>query len=400
MKKAKFWVVTLLLLTLLSSTVMAQPQPAPAVKIADPTAAANKMSIALSQITGVAISPLLGMGAIGAYKYFKAGSDEERARLPWYANPLFWVPAFLIVGLCVLKDTAGATVLPTVLKKPFDALETMEHKVSGLIACGAFVPLVASVFQAANDAPDHASIHLANLGFATIDLSWLYNIILVPVALAAFVLVWLSSNAINILILLSPFTTIDTGLKLFRTTILASVVGTSFVSPWAGAIWSLIIIIISYFIGGWSFRLSHFGLAFLWDYFTMRKHRFQPDPVENKLFLGRKIEKVPTRTYGRLTRNPDGGLTFRYRPWLVFPQRTLILPPGKYEAGRGIFYSEIVRVEGDSARTVMLLPPRYLGHEDQLVPIYQFAGVRDVGLRAAWSWFKNLFSGKVAPAPA
>ena len=400
MKKAKFGIAILLLLTLFSTTVLAQQQSAP-VKIADPTSSANKMAKALSEITGVAISPLLGMSTVGAIKYIEAKTDEQRDALPWYAQPWFWVPAFIIVGLCVLKDTAGATVLPAPLKKPFDALETMEHKISGLIACGAFVPLVASVFQAANDAPDHASVHhLANLGFATIDLHWLYNIAIVPFAMAAFVLVCLASNAINILILLSPFTTIDTGLKLFRTTILASVVGTSFVNPWIGAIWSLIIIIISYFIGGWSFRLSHFGLSFLWDYFTVRKHRFQPDLVMNKMFLGRKIEKVPPRTYGHFTRNEQGGYTFKYHPWLIFPERTLILPPGKYEAGRGVFYSEIVRVEGDSARTVMLLPPRYLGHEEQLVPIYQFAGVRDVGLRAAWSWFKNLFSGKAAPVPA
>jgi hypothetical protein len=395
MKKAKSWLIVLLLLTLVSSSAMAE---APA-KIPDPTAASKKMAQALSEITGVAISPLLGMSAVGAIKYFKTPVDQ-RDRLPWYANPLFWVPAFIIVGLCVFKDAAGATVLPTVLKKPFDALETMEHKVSGLIATGAFVPLVAQVFSAPDEAPNASITHLSHLGFATIDLHWLYNALITPFAMVAFVLVCLASNAINILILLSPFTTIDTGLKLFRTFLLGTVVVSAWANPWFGAAWAAIIVIISYFIGGWSFRLSHFGLAFIWDYFTFRKHRFQPDPVENKMFLGRKIQKVPPRTYGKLSHNDKGEFVFHYHPWLVLPKRTLTLPPGDYEAGRGVFYSEIVQVQGDSAQTVFLLPPRYLGHEEKLVPIYKLRGTREVGLRAAWGWFKNLFSGKQAAQPA
>ena len=93
------------------------------------------------------------------------------------------------------------------------------------------------------------------------------------------------------------------------------------------------------------------------------------------------------------------GLVFKYRPWLVLPQRTLVLPAGNYEAGRGLFYSEIMRVEGDSARTVFLLPPHYRGHEEEIAKIYHLAGTRDVGLRAAWAWFKSLFSSaKTAPA--
>ena len=116
------------------------------------------------------------------------------------------------------------------------------------------------------------------------------------------------------------------------------------------------------------------------------------------MFLGRKTEKVPTRTFGHLSRNDKGELAFRYRPWLVLPERTLVLPPGNYQAGRGLFYSEILRVNGDSARTVFLLPPAYLGHEEEIAKIYELAGTRDVGIRAAWAWFKGLFSRQPAPA--
>jgi len=351
----------------------------------------------LSTITGVAISPLLGVSAVGCYQYCKAQTDEERAKLPWFASPVFWVPAFLLLLACFVKDTAG-TALPTPAKKPLDAIEAVEHKISGLVATGAFVPIMVGIIHEANSTGGQPTLSMSALGLAAISVpNWLYDILVTPVAMVVFFIVFLASNSINILILLSPFTTVDAALKTFRATVLASVVGTGIFGqwtghPWIGAVWSLVIILISYLIAGWSFRLSHFGLVFVWQFFSGGRYRFKPDPKENRMFLGRKTQKVPTRTFGALARNAQGELVFKYRPWLVLPQRTLVLPAGNYEAGRGLFYSEIMRVEGDAAKTVFLLPPHYRGHEEQIAKIYNFAGTRDVGLRAAWAWFKSLFS--------
>ncbi len=350
-----------------------------------------QMAQTLSVLTGVAISPLLGVSAVGCYQYCKAKTDDERAKLPWFANPLFWVPAFLLVAACFLKDTFGVATAPG-LKKPFDIAETIEHKISGLVATGAFVPIMINMIHEANSTGGQPSVSFSAMGFAAIQIPhWLYDVALTPIAMAAFFIVFLASNAINILILLSPFPAMDAVLKSFRTGVLASVVISSWMNPWIGLMWSVIIILISWLIAGWSFRLSHFGLVFLWDYFTLRKNRFVPHATENKLFLSRKINQVPARTYGKLSRADNGEHLFRYQPWLVFPARTLILPAGKYEAGRGIFYSEILHVKNDAAKTLLLLPPRYLGHEETIVRIYSFTGVRNVGLRAAWAWLKSLF---------
>src|SRR6185295_9650190 len=119
----------------------------------------------LSMITGVAISPLLGVGAVGAWKYFETPEDK-RANLVWYAQPWFWVPALLLVGLVFLKDSLG-TAARTVLKRPLDVAETIENKISGLVATGAFVPLVVALMGREN-------VHVAGLssaGFAAIDFS-------------------------------------------------------------------------------------------------------------------------------------------------------------------------------------------------------------------------------------
>src|SRR5277367_2977214 len=129
----------------------------------------------ISLITGVAISPLMGVGAVGAWEYVHAKTPEQKAKLHWFANPYFWVPALLLVAACFVKDTAG-TALPAVLKKPFDVAETIEHKISGLVATGAFVPIAAAIFSA-HSSNDGASLSAA--GFAAIDFSPFYNALMI-----------------------------------------------------------------------------------------------------------------------------------------------------------------------------------------------------------------------------
>jgi hypothetical protein len=350
---------------------------------------------AVSTLTGVAISPLLGASAYGAVKYWRTTPDK-RATLPWFAQPWFWVPALLLVAACFVKDAAG-TALPTALKKPFDVLEALENKLSGLIATGAFAPLIILML---NDAATTSASGLNGTGLAAVDFTGVQHLLLVPAGMAAFFVVFLASHAINILILLSPFTTVDAALKAFRVTLLGSVVATAWLHPWLGALWALALIVLAACIAGWSFRLSHFGLVFIWDFFTGRHKRFKPAPVANPVFLGRKIGRVPTRTYGRLTRNADGRLVFTYRPWLVWPARALELPEGRYAPGRGLFYSEVMRLEDHEAKTVLLLPPRYRGHEAELERIYGLEPAREVGLRAAWKWLRELFAGRPQPAAA
>ncbi len=362
---------------------------------ADKNLPGQEIAQTISLITGVAISPLMGVGAVGAWQYCHAKTPEQKARLPWFADPLFWVPALLLVTMCFVKDSAGMA-LPAVLKKPFDVAEAIEHKISGLVAVGAFVPIAASIFHSGTGTGAGAGLGAA--GLAAIDLSWLYNSLMVPVAMAAFVIVFLASNAINTLILLSPFTVLDAALKVFRTSLIASIAVSSWANPWLGAAWALMVIAFCYLIAGWSLRLSHFGLVFVWDFVTRRCNRFTPDPAVNNMFLGRKIDKVPARTYGKLSRDDQGRLVLNYRPWLVLPARILVLPETRYAVGKGAFFSEIFQLDGESERIALLLPPCYRSHEERLVAIYNFVDVRPTGLHAVWQWLKSLFGGKTPAA--
>lgn len=350
---------------------------------------------ALSTITGVAISPLLGVSGVGVWKYYKT-APEHRAKLAWYAQPWFWVPALLLVAVAFVKDTFG-TVLPTAVKKPFDVAEAIENKISGLVAAGAFVPLIATIFGSLGG---DDSVLYGDAGLAIVDVSALLNVLTIPFAIAVFVVVWMVSHVINVLIIISPFTTVDAALKSFRAFILATVAGTAFIDPYVGAIWSLIIVAVCWFLSGWAFRMMTLGTVFTWDLVSFRSSRFKVDPAANWAFTAREIDKAPIRTYGKLTRGSQGELTLSYRPWLFLPKRSVTLPSGQYAVGKGLFYSEIVKLEGDDTTTAMTLPPRFRSHEEELSSVYLLSGVQDVGvvkgLKAVWNWM----TGKETAAAA
>src|SRR5882757_6255908 len=144
-----------------------------------------------SQVTGIAISPLLGVSGVGAYQYFKATTPEEKAKLPWFAQITFWLPALLLVGVCAFKDTIAAMVPPG-LKKPLDVAEVVENKISGLVAAGAVVPslvAVGSKLIMQSSALEHAPVMAGGFGLlplAAFDMSWLLTILMVPLSVAVF----------------------------------------------------------------------------------------------------------------------------------------------------------------------------------------------------------------------
>ena len=367
--------------------------PSPAVHIA----------AAITTVTGIAISPLLGTGIYGAYQWLSAETEAARAELPWYAQMKFWLPALLIVAVCAAKDSLGA-VLPPGWKKPLDVLETIENKMSGLIAAGAVIPFTMDSLShillqsvQAEGATTAATSGFAMIQVAAIDWSWLINMVTVPFGLALFFVVWMASHAINVLILLSPWGAIDAGLKVARTALLGSLALTSTINPWLGALLSVAVIVVAYFVAGWAFRLTIFGTAFSWDFLTVRRNRFVPPENDNRMFTGPDFPELPLRTYGRLVQRTEGGLEFVYRPWLVLPARAVAVPatPKDLAVGKGILLSDIIAENGGSERTLFTLPPRYRGHEETIARAYLMAGgVKLVGLSKAWSSLREMIGGR------
>ena len=396
-----------LLLALLPRAFAAAPAAAKPTVDRSPAA---PLSVALATVTGIAISPLVATGAYGAWQWATVpGATDEakataRAKLPWFAQPKFWLPALLIAALCAAKDTLG-TVLPPGTKKPFDVLETVENKLSGLVAAGAVVPITMSTLSQTL-AGSHVAAHpmawpagLAVLPVGAMDWSWALDILTVPLGVAAFAVVWMASHAINVLILLSPWGAVDAALKAARTALLGLLVFTANLNPGLAALLSLALIFLAWLVSGWAFRLTVFGTIFSWDFLTGRSGRYIPVAGRQAMFAGGALTGVPVRTYGRLTRRADGVREFTYRPWLVLPPRTADVPADtRLTVGQGLFFSTVT---AEGGRIFFLLPPRYRGHEAELARLYELSGgVQPAGLRKAWGALRELFGGRsTQPVP-
>lgn len=408
MKRLAPWIACLALFALLAAPLSAAVE-ATKESTSDKSPAAPYAKT-LAAVTGVAISPLLGTAGLGIYQNWQAKTPGQKAALPWYAKWSFIVPALLVVGIVAAKDSLG-TILPPGTKKPLDVLETIENKASGLVAAGAVVPftmsalskmIVGSGDSAAVDTGDmllHAGTATVTIG--AIDWSWLLNILTVPLGIAVFAIVWLASHAINALILLSPWGAIDAVLKGARAALLGLIPLVATLNPWMSLLLSLILVIVAYLVAGWAFRLTVFGAIFSWDFFTLRKKRYVvAEKGDNKLFSSNTLVKegVPMRTYGRLRAEPENGkLVFRYRPWLVMPEKSLDVKLESAAIGKGLFLSTIRSGE----KTAFVLPPRYRDHEEQIAKIYALeGGVQDAGLMKAWGALRELFGGSAAKVTA
>ena len=104
MKKSfSLWIALVLCFSSMMAYADTKPTPAAA------TAPGAQIAQQISVLTGVAITPLLGTSAFGLYKWYQA-KPEQRANLPWFAQPWFFIPALLLVAVCFIKDTAGSAL--------------------------------------------------------------------------------------------------------------------------------------------------------------------------------------------------------------------------------------------------------------------------------------------------
>lgn len=399
MNALRGWLCLLLLVSgVLRAEVVPEPVPPPKEEVYLPGVA---LSQGITEITGVAISPLLGVSSVGAWRYWKTPA-AGRASLPWYAQPWAWGTGLVLLALCFLKDSLG-TALPGVLKKPFDMIELFENKASALVASGAFVPLVAQEMAAhwqAERAMELPVASIAGLAFTGVNAAWL----MVPVAVVAFLMVWICSHAINVLIILSPFSTLDAVLKLMRTGLLA-VVGLLYaIAPWLAALMCLAIIAVAAWLAPSALRLAIFGARYAADILLPWRGRKRATPEQPHAFTLGRVAGLPPRTGGRMVLLEDGTMVFRYRRWCVLDERTVPLPDGMRHVEKGLLSPALVHRAGAEEMKVLLFLPRYRGHEESMAGHLKLHGVREHslarGFAALKEWVKGILRrGDGGPVP-
>lgn len=361
------------------------------------------MAEGISQITGTAISPLLGVSSAGAWRYYHT-PDAQRGSLPWFCHPGVWGFGFAILGICFLKDLLG-TVAPPLIKKPLDMAELFESKVSALVASVAFVPFIAVQMSQHFDAAQAHFSPTAHLHYASIipiaSVSFDLRLLFIPLGILAFLVVWMMGHAINVLIALCPFGFIDALLKIFKMSMLGLVALSYLINPYLGAAISLLIILVAAMLAPSAFRLTVFGTLFASDTIIPWRARRYATPAEAHAFTARPLVGVPTRTYGRIARTPDGTICFSFRPWLILSRRTVQLPAGTLAISNGIFFPSLLHSQesADSCSRIIIFLPRYRSHERTIAEHFQISDIRDStlskGFKAAKAWLtETLNTGK------
>lgn len=361
------------------------------------------LSEGISEITGVAISPLLGVSAMGVWTFYKT-EPHLRHRLPWYCHPGVWGTGLALILICFLKDFLG-TAAPPLVKKPLDFLELFENKVSALVASVGFVPLVALAMAHFNKEPPQAINELVSSGLAVMPLASVIDFgvhtpwISIPVAMVAFGLVWLSSHALNVLIALSPFGIVDAGLKIVKLGLIALVAGSTMIHPYAGAAVSLLLILIGLLFAGWSFRLTLFGTLMGSDFLLNKRATAADVETGVKGFLARRTEGVPVRTLVRLKQDPAGCAVLTYHPWLVLPERRIALADANMVICKGLLHPSLAHrpaSESAAVRSSLILLPRYRRLEDTIARHFGCQEVMDGallrGFKAMRLWLVEMLS--------
>tara|TARA_R110002096_G_scaffold97579_6_gene217467 strand:+ start:358 stop:1641 length:1284 start_codon:yes stop_codon:yes gene_type:complete len=358
----------------------------------------------LSQLTGVAISPLLGVSVIGTWKYFNT-PEEARGDLPWICHPAFWSVGLGILLLCFFKDTIG-TIAPSFIKKPLDFLELFEDKFSAVIAGTAFVPFL--VEQYARHGGEHeiaafishesiattATIPAPSL--AMIDSVW----IITPIALIGFFTVWIVSHAITVLAALSPFRLLEVFLKITRLGILGLMTMLYLISPVIAAILSGFVIIICAFLAPKAFRLSVYGTVIGTDFIRSLIHHRPYDPERLRSFLVKQgNSSLKAGSFGAIIPASSGRIVFRSR-WFFFGKERAIALPEKENLvlADGILFPTLRQIDlaTGKEKTLVHFLPRYRHCSEEIAKTLGIENRKTVvarGFHAARAWALETFSG-------
>jgi len=313
----------------------------------------------IAQTTGLALNPILCMSALGAYHYFSA-PESERADLPWHVLPQFWGPLAVLLGLIFLKDTFGVA-FPKLLKSPLDAAEILfEKNTSALIALPVLISSVQQgefqqlqqVGQQAYDLLFPVAVAAASTE-AVVDsgLDFLLMSLTSITAIMIFIVVWVLSQAFNVLILLCPFSLGDAMLSAAKNSLVVLIIGLS--GTYAGAFLSLLVIVLALYLFPKTLRLVVFGTVMSHDlvFYKLLRSRGGEVPANGvSCFSSCYFGSVPPLTYGKLSLH-NGVWQFSHRSFLFFTRKTITtgIAPAECEVLRGIL-SPVLVTDKDGAQ--------------------------------------------------
>ncbi|MFM7052677.1 MAG: hypothetical protein ACKOYN_11195 [Planctomycetota bacterium] len=348
-----------------------------------PEARAMTIATAAAQVTGLAVSPLLVLVAIGLGDFLELGGfDAAPGTLPLHANPWLLGPCAFVLLLLGLKKFA-APAIPLPLRKLLDAGEYFEAKLSALLAAGVLLPAIASSVAAATGAgadagPAPASAMLGFHGATALSAA---------AVVCLFGCVWVMFHMVEALTVLSPFAVVDAVLVVARLLVLAAIGLALLISPYLACALCLPIIVAACLVAGWCIRLDLFVLSVAGDLLFRRNGARSAASGRLRAFLASRAHGAPIRTMGHLEPAP-GGMVFTYRPFFAMPARRIAIASTRTGIVRGLLWSTM---RDDAARRpIAALPPRYQAHHAEIARRFA-AETRDGALRRGLRGFREVF---------
>ena len=342
---------------------------------------AGAITSGITQITGLAINPLLVLIVIGVLDW---QSLPEGATPLLHANPWFWG------SLCALLAFSLGLRLLTPLIPGFGKLLKgvilVEQKIMGLLTAGLLIPTIALTMENTGlTSSDHAQVAVAGI-FGTSGY--------VVAGLLIYLVVWVVSHVIDSLVLLSPFALIDATLLTMRGTLLAILGVAYWIHPAISAGICCVLIVICFLIAGWCIRINILASTFAFDLLTLRCKWMRPNQWPIRVFITGKSGLAPTRTRGLLERDPDG-LRVRWRRFYWLTKRSTVLHRGSAKLVRGVVWSELYAESSPKVLVTLILPPRYFNHDQWITEHLEIPaenGTIRRGLAGVVDFFRNIWS--------
>jgi hypothetical protein len=371
----------------------------------------------ITELTGVALSPLVGLVVVGGIEYYKAKKTDQPIR--WYFSLWFMGAIIFILTLITLKDTIGE--LAPFFKKPLDALDFVQHKFSGITAFAIVAPqLVLSILEPVGQTVSYlfnlvnpvSSAWAAGPGTGAVT-GVVGTVLIVAIVVSSviaalfFLTIWLAAGAVETFILLAPIPFVGLILRSFRLSIFGLLMIGLAISPLVGIVLSLVILYVSYRILGWSFRLAVFGWIIALDTLGGRHYYLKIEQERHiAAFASSMIRGVRNRSYGRLVKEGKS-LVFEYRQFGIFSRKRVVVTDQLSHVGiaRGSLLPSVIATKEDHKRhqALFLLPPRYRGHEEGAARLLGLSPkIHDQRfsrhLADAWNWIMGQ-TVKESPAP-
>jgi len=386
---------------LLGALLFGMPEAAAAQTGAPVAAAANApaaresdaavIAAGVAKTTGLAISPLLVLVALGWYDFLRLGGfDAAQGTLPLHAHPWMLIPLSAVL-VCVIGKKFASPAVPLPIRKMLDAAEYIEAKFSALVAAGLLLPTIVATMSAAAGSDAPTTVQAASILPASATYALVFALMLI-----VFLSVWISFHVIDALIVLSPFAIVDAALVALRGSILGVLALGFLVSPFVALALATPLIIASLFLAGWCVRLDLFALATATD-ILLRRRGDASRPA--RAFLAARGHGAPIRTMGHAVPSARG-MRFSYRPFFVLPRRTLEIEASRPVLVRGTVWSTMR--DDARGRALVAFPPRFNRVSADLAVAFG-AIERDGFLRRGWREMRAFFDsilGRPSAVPA